>query len=165
MTGATDHRPPPPLIIATDVPRWVRWRDAVLTLLMWALFAFMLEIEFEILLGPRLEHLGLTSFDSRAGFLEFSGRLIPYLKIALVLVALLFVAGLFTWRRQTRALALPEPPPLAIADEARRAGLDEPELIYARSARIVVVHVESDGRLKVEIRAPHAGTTPTVVGG
>jgi poly-beta-1,6-N-acetyl-D-glucosamine biosynthesis protein PgaD len=167
MTGAANHPPRrwPPLIVATDVPRWIRWRDAVLTLLMWALFASMLELEFAGLLGPHLERLGVNVFSSDVSLLEFSGRLIPYLRTSVVLVVLLFVASLFTLGRRRRGLTLPAPPELAIAEEARRAGLDEPALIYARSAHIAVVHIDSDGGLRIEIRAPHAGTVPTIVGG
>ena len=146
-------RPWPPLIVATDVPRWVKWRDAVLTLLMWTLLAFMLDSEITLIFGPHLERLGLGPFDSEGDWSGFFEQLIPFLQVAAVAVFLLFIAGLFTWRRQTRAFLLPEPPPLAIADQARRAGLDEAALSSARDLRIAVVHVEPNGRLRIETRA------------
>jgi tetratricopeptide (TPR) repeat protein len=48
-------KPWPPLIVADHTPRWVRWRDFALTLMMWILFAIMLETEFELFVGPHLE--------------------------------------------------------------------------------------------------------------
>ena len=166
MTMAPDPRHWPPLIVAADVPRWIRWRDGLLTLLMWALFAFMLEVEFEILLGAHLERLGLGSFVNPADLSGFLERLIPYYDTALVLVALLFVAGLFTARRRRRGRSLPAPLALATADQARRAGLDEAALAAARAIQIVVVHVEADGRLRIEPRtAAITGVRPTLVSG
>jgi poly-beta-1,6-N-acetyl-D-glucosamine biosynthesis protein PgaD len=164
MTTPTD-RPWPPLIIAADVPRWVRWRDVVLTLLMWGLFVVLLEGEIRLVFGPHLERLGIGSFHTEADWIEFLERLLPFLATALGLVALLFIAGMFTWRRQTRAFALAEPPPLPLADQAGRAGVDEATLTAARAERIAVVHVGPNGGLKLEIRAPRAGAVSTTAAG
>ena len=144
--------PWPPLIVASTKPTWVKVRDVALTLLMWLLFAIMLETEFELFFGHYLERMGLGDFDSEGRWLEFFNALRPFVQVALVLVSLLLVAGLLTLRRVARGRKLPQPAPLTADDEARRVGMDEAELIAARELRVVVVHIDADGKYRVE---PH----------
>ena len=142
----------PPLIVAGTKPTSVKVRDVALTLFMWVLFAIILETEFELFFGRYLERMGLGDFNTEGRWLEFFDALRPFVQVALVLVSLLLVAGLFTLRRVARGRVLPQPAPLATSDEARRVGMDEAELIAARELRVVVVHIEADGRYRVE---PH----------
>ncbi len=144
--------PWPPLIVASTKPTWVKVRDVALTLLMWLLFAIMLETEFELFFGHYLERMGLGDFDTEGRWLEFFNALRPFVQVALVLVSLLLVAGLLTLRRVARGRKLPQPAPLTADDEARRVGMDEAELIAARELRGVVVHIDADGKYRVE---PH----------
>jgi poly-beta-1,6-N-acetyl-D-glucosamine biosynthesis protein PgaD len=144
--------PWPPLIVASTKPTFVKVRDTALTLLMWLLFAILLETEFEMFFGHYLQRLGLGDFDSEGRWLEFFQALRPFVQVALVLVSLLLVAGLLTLRRVARGRKLPQPAPLTAGDEARRVGLDEAELIAARELRVVVVHIDGDGKYRVE---PH----------
>ena len=65
----------PPLIVASEKPRWVWWRDFALTLLMWLVFAIMLETEFELFFGRYLERLGLGDFDTNANWARFFERM------------------------------------------------------------------------------------------
>ena len=152
MTAASHRpdRPWPPLIVATDVPRAVRWRDTILTLLMWALFLFALETEFQIV----LERLGWGSYDVDYAWSDLVADLMPFLWMIGVLVVLIFGFALETLRRRRRALELPQPAPLASADQARRAGMDEAALAAARTWRIAVVHIDPDGRHRIEPREP-----------
>ena len=145
-------RPWPPLIVASHVPRLVKWRDALLTALMWGLFAVLLEVEFELFLGHYLQP-GLSRFDPDTKWSLFFERLMPFLLTAAILAGLLTIFSLRTLRRRARALLLPQPAPLATADQARRAGLDEAELIVARDQRIVIVHIDPNGVHRIE--APH----------
>jgi poly-beta-1,6-N-acetyl-D-glucosamine biosynthesis protein PgaD len=144
--------PWPPLIVASTKPTFVKVRDTALTLLMWLLFAILLETEFEMFFGHYLQRLGLGDFDSEGRWLEFFQALRPFVQVALVLVSLLLVAGLLTLRRVARGRKLPQPAPLTAGDEARRVGMDEAELIAARELRVVVVHIDGDGKYRVE---PH----------
>ena len=80
---------------------------------------------------------------------EFLTRVSPYAQAALMLIVLLAVAARFTERRRRRGLLLPEPAPLALADQARRAGMDEAALAAARDMRIAVVHVDGGGRHRI----------------
>ena len=142
----------PPLIVASTKPTWVKVRDIALTVLMWVLFAIMLETEFELFFGHYLERIGLGDFDSEGRWPEFFQALRPFVQVALVLVSLLLVAGLLTLRRVARGRRLAQPAPLTAGDEARRVGMEEARLIASRELRIVVVHIEPDGKHRIEPR-------------
>jgi hypothetical protein len=144
--------PWPPLIVASTKPTFVKVRDIALTLFMWLLFAIMLETEFELFFGHYLQRIGLGDFDSEGRWPEFFQALQPFVQVALVLVSLLLVAGLLTLRRVARGRMLPQPAPLMADDEARRVGMNEAELIAARELRVVVVHIDANGKYRVE---PH----------
>jgi hypothetical protein len=146
----TSPREWPPLIVAGAIPRWVKVRDVALTLLMWALFAIMLESQFELFVGRYLERWGFGAFGTDARWGEFFEDLRPFLSTAYVLVGMLIVASLFTLRRIAQARLLPEPQPLPIGDEARRVGMAEEDLAASRHLRITVVHIDPDGRHRVE---------------
>jgi poly-beta-1,6-N-acetyl-D-glucosamine biosynthesis protein PgaD len=151
----TDHPPAaarswPPLVVASSVPAWIRARDFGLTLLMWALFAIMLETEFELFFGHYLRRLGLVDLESEANWLEFFQALLPFVLIALVLVLLLIVAALFSLRRTAISRRMPQPESLTIAEETARVGMTETELAAAREMRVVVVHIDPDGRHRVK---------------
>ena len=153
MTG----RPPeswPPLIVVANKPRWVVWRDFALTVAMWAIFAIMLETEFELFFGRYLERLGLGDFDTEAQWALFFQRLAPYLWLIVMLLALLGASTVATLHRIRRFLKSAPPPPLAPAEEAAHGGMEEADLLAARRLRNAVVHVEAGGRRRVEARQP-----------
>ena len=145
-------KPWPPLIVADHTPRWVKWRDFILTLAMWILFAVMVENEFELFVGRLLEHWGFGDFDSEANWAEFFERLKPFIQITMVLIGVLALSSLVTLLRRRRGLSLPSPLPLAIADEARRAGMNEAVIAAARELQIAVVHIDEDGTHRVTPR-------------
>jgi hypothetical protein len=140
----------PPLIVANDVPRLIRWRDILLTLLMWIAFAVMLETEFEMFFGNHLERLGFGDFNTEPNWLIFFERLTPFLLTIALLISLLGVASIRTLQRRRRALLLPMPVPLELAEECRRAGLDAKQLTSARTSMIVIVHIDADGKHRIE---------------
>jgi hypothetical protein len=142
----------PPLIVAENKPRWVKWRDFGLTLLMWILFAIMLETEFELFVQRQLVRLGLGDFDTSARWGEFFERLLPFILVALLLISLLVLASVFTLRRRRRGLQLPAPQPLAVADEARRTGMKAADLSAMRELKNVVVYIDEDGTHRVKPR-------------
>jgi hypothetical protein len=133
------------LIVAARVGRAVRWRDCLITLLIWLLVAILL-----------VRELGVVVHDSvrwliPGARIDWHGRLrelFPFLVPVAALAGLLALFGRATVRRRT--LLPPPPPPLEIADEARRAGLDETVLAEARTRRITTVTVGPDGRLHIE---------------
>ena len=105
MSGAP--RPWPPLVVAQRVPRVVKWRDAMITSLMWLFFALLLATEFELLLGDYLERLGLGPFDTEADWPLFFERLMPFVLATAVLVAVLIMFAVRTLRRRSSGLLLP----------------------------------------------------------
>jgi poly-beta-1,6-N-acetyl-D-glucosamine biosynthesis protein PgaD len=128
----------------------VKWRDILLTLMIWGFFAVLLDKEFELFLGDYLEPLGLRLFDTNANWSEFFDRLMPFLLMAAILAGSLIIFSLRTLRRRSRGLLLPKPAPLETAHQAHHAGLNEAELIDARSQRIVIVHIDTNGRHRIE---------------
>ena len=143
----------PPLIVASEKPRWVVWRDFALTLGMWLMFAIMLETEFELFFGRYLEHLGLGDFDTTAHWERFFQRLAPYLWLIVMLLALLAASTVATVHRLRRFLKQAPPPSLQPAEEARRGRLEVAALLAARELASVVVHVAPDGTHRIEPRA------------
>lgn len=143
----------PPLIVVSDKPRWVVWRDFALTIGMWLIFAIMLETEFELFFGHYLERLGLGDFDTNANWARFFQRLEPYLWLIVMLLALLAASTVATVHRLRRFLKQAPPPPLQAAEEARRGRLEVAALLAARQLANVVVHVTPDGAHRVEPRA------------
>jgi hypothetical protein len=142
----------PPLIVASEKPRWIWWRDFALTLGMWGIFAIMLETEFELFFGRYLEHLGLGDFDTEANWPIFFQRLRPYVWLIIMLLAFLSAATVATIHRMGRSIKLAPPSPLQPAEEAPRAGMDVTHLLAARELRNAVVHVDPDGSRRVEPR-------------
>jgi poly-beta-1,6-N-acetyl-D-glucosamine biosynthesis protein PgaD len=149
----------PPLIVAERVPRSVKWRDTLLTLIMWGMFAVLLEAEFAPVLRT-LKKLGFTDFDVDIDWLLYLERLTPFLLMAAVLAGLLVLFSLQTIWRGSRSLLLPQPTPLDAAEQARRAGLDEAALLAAREKPVVVVHVNGSG---FRIEPKERGSTSVAV--
>jgi hypothetical protein len=148
----SSDRPWPPLIVAKHVPRLVRWRDVLLTSIMWVMCAALIDSEAGLFLGRYLERLGFGHFDTEANWPMFFERMAPFLLTAAGFALWVVIFSLRTARLKLRALVLPQPAPLAIAEEARRVGLDEATLIAARKQRIVTVHIDADGRHRIEAR-------------
>ena len=142
----------PPLIVASEKPRWVVWRDFALTLAMWLVFAIMLETEFELFFGRYLERLGLGDFDTNAHWARFFQRLEPYLWLIIMLLALLAASAVATIHRLRRFLKQAPPPPLQAAEEARRGHMEVATLLAVREFANVVVHVTPDGAYRIEPR-------------
>lgn len=146
------HETWPPLIVVSDKPRWVTWRDFFLTLAMWIMFAIMLETEFELFFGRYLEKLGLGDFQTEANWDIFFQRLRPYIALVIVMVVALVGSLFATLHRVRRALLQHPPAPLAIETEAPYAKMTPEALLAARQLRCATVYVEPDGTHRVEER-------------
>ena len=142
----------PPLIVVSDKPRWVAWRDAALTVAMWILLAIMLETEFELFFGRYLERLGFGDFDTKAHWGRFFRLLEPYIWLIVALLALLAASTVATIHRVRRFRKAAPPPPLEPADQAARGRMDVAALLAARELRNAVVHVDPNGSHRVEPR-------------
>ena len=128
-------------------------RDFLLTLLMWIAVRDhardRIQAFFRLLFARGLVWASSTR---KANWPLFFERLTPFLLTTGVLVYLLTAAGILTLRRRRLALLRPPPAPLDLATECREAGLNETTLLAARSARIVVVHIGSQGNVEIEIQ-------------
>jgi hypothetical protein len=150
----------PPLIVANEIPRWVKRRDVLLTLLMWALFAIMLETEFKLFFGPHLKNFGFGNLSREANWGVFFDRLSPFLLTALFLIVLLVLASVATLRGRHRSLSLAAPARLGNAEQARRAGMEVELLQNARSLRIAIVHLDTDGKMRVLAGGQNLSSSP-----
>jgi hypothetical protein len=148
------HESWPPLIVVSDKPGWVVWRDFALTVAMWTIFAIMLETEFELFFGRYLERLGFGDFNTDANWGQFFQRLKPYLWLVVMLLVLLAASTVATLHRLRRFLKAAPPPPLEAAEAAARGRMEVASLLAARELRDVVVHVDADGTHRVEARQP-----------
>lgn len=146
------HETWPPLIVVSDKPRWVTWRDFFLTLAMWVMFAIMLETEFELFFGRYLARLGLGDFETEAHWNVFFQRLRPYIALVAVLVVALIGSTIATLYRVRRAILLHPPAPLALETEAPYAKMTPEALLAARQLRCATVYVDPDGTRRVEER-------------
>jgi len=143
----------PPLIVASEKPKAVWWRDLALTIVMWVLLAIMLEAEFELVFfGHYLKHIAWADLHPEPDWPLFFERLRPFVYLIIALVTLLAAAAVATVVRYFRALRRRPPPPLPAATQARRARMDETGLLAARQLANVVVHIAPDGTHRVETR-------------
>jgi hypothetical protein len=148
-TVATAQAPWPPLITVAVRPAWVVWRDRGLTVLMWFMFAVLLQSEFQFLVD-RVAAFTLEEETPDPQWRYFWHMLWPFLRISALLVVGLFVAGLMSLARGRRARRLPPPAPLPLPDEADAKGLDAMSLLRARTLKRCVVAIGDDGRYRIE---------------
>lgn len=146
------HETWPPLIVASEKPLWVTWRDFGLTLAMWVMFAIMLETEFELFFGRYLAKLGLGDFQTEAHWDIFFQRLRPYIALVIVLLVALVGSTFATLHRVRRAILLHPPAPLPLETEAPYARMTPEALLAARQLKCATVYVDPDGKTRVEPR-------------
>ena len=146
-------KPWPPLIIAREPPLLIRSRDHLLTLAIWALFAFFLVHQ----VGQFDLRGSEGASEIRASWLTFIDDLRPFARVALLLVVAMVIYSFATLWRRRRTLNVLPPPPLSLGEQAQRAGMDDESLRQARSLRIAVVHIEADGKVRVEPRLTAGG--------
>jgi hypothetical protein len=122
----------PPLILSSQRPAWIRWRDAILTTAAWLLVTLMLLSQFRLLLGqygqrldvyPLFQSLGLSQPEVGLGLVKDLVRLAPFFLVVFLLLAFLSTFALHTLTRRRRALQETPPQPLPLATEARNAAL------------------------------------------
>jgi hypothetical protein len=103
--------------------------------------------------------MGWADLDPDPDWPLFFERVRPPLYLIIALVASLAVAAVATVARYFRAQRRPLPPPLPAAAQARRARMDETDLLAARELANVVVHIAPDGTHRVEPRRADAGVS------
>jgi len=128
-----------------NLPLWVRARDAVLTLLLWAGCAWTW-----LQLFPQVEAWIHASLDDGIDFdlPPIVGLAGHGLALAGGLIAAYITKGIFTWLRTDADKKLPPPPPLEAAREAAMAGATQAEITAWREQGSITVHLGRDGRIE-----------------
>lgn len=133
----------PPLITDAMRPRWMLWRDRILTVLVWILF-LVLFIEQWLAFQARVEvHFSTpgAGWDSPMG---------PFFAVVGIMLTWLVFTAVFTYRRATRARRRAPPPPLSMEAEAKHFGVTPAALTAARRQQIIAVAIAPDGGLRFE---------------
>lgn len=133
----------PPLITDAARPRWMLWRDRILTILVWVAF-LTLFIEQCLVFHARVE----TYFAAPDAEWDFLLR--PFIIAIGIMVAWLALTAVLTYRRAVRARRQSQPPPLAIEAEAAHFGVTPAALTAARRQQIIAVAIEPGGKFRFE---------------
>jgi poly-beta-1,6-N-acetyl-D-glucosamine biosynthesis protein PgaD len=155
----------PPLITGARLPRWIRIRDVVLTLLAWFLLGRLLRdpiyVAYDYLRHPIFQLTTAQPLDIRALW----ERLRYFALISVVLVTWLCLWALINRRRLIRCPThAPQPPELSLAEQAARAGIDEKKVNEAREFKVTNVHFREDGAIAGFEELP-AGKADSVLAG
>ena len=152
----------PPLLKGEGLPRWVLVRDTCITLLAWAVLAFLLRDIFWLAVDYfEYPFFQLTNVAPPDMALLWS-RLRPYTELIVFFMGWLLVSVL-VWRlkfrgRQRQA----QPEALLIAQHAQAFGVNELDVLDWQQSRVQVLQLSPDGRFVAgPSQAP--GVTPALV--
>lgn len=150
--------PWPPLITAASQPRWMVWRDVLLSLAMWLLLAVLCRNALMTTGAEILLAFGVIDELPPPDFREHWRRMQPYwITVGLLLGWLIIWGSVWVVRRRFTP-PLPMPLPLDVGTEAARHGAEVEALLAWRRLPIAVVHVV-DGRMHAV--PPEPGPTST----
>ncbi|MBS7790360.1 hypothetical protein KTR66_10150 [Roseococcus sp. SDR] len=148
MSGLPPITPWPPLITAAAQPRWMVWRDWLLTLSMWLLLALLCRHALLTLSAEILLLLGLRDEIPPLDFREHWRRMQPYwVAVGLLMLWLILWGSVWVLRRRLTRPA-PMPRPLDTATEALRHEASAEALLTWRELPVAIVHVEHGGRMR-----------------
>ncbi len=161
----TPLRPWPPLITGARLPRWIKIRDVVLTLLAWFLLGRLLRdpiyVAYDYLRHPIFQLTTAQPLD--IGVLW--DRLRYFVLFSVGLVTWLCLWALINRRRLTRCpTGSPQPPVLTVAEQAARAGIDEKKLNEAREFKVTNVRFREDGAIAGFEELPPGKSDSVLVG-
>jgi poly-beta-1,6-N-acetyl-D-glucosamine biosynthesis protein PgaD len=137
----------PPLLLGRDVPRWVRWRDVVLTLAAWAVLAYWMRgavlLLYDWVSAPMFELTTQRAPDWQRIWRTLS----PFLSLAALLAA-----WLLYWASRRRALLgqdrdSPQPAPLGLDAHAEKFGLTAATVDSMRRPQVLTVRFDNTGHI------------------
>jgi poly-beta-1,6-N-acetyl-D-glucosamine biosynthesis protein PgaD len=137
----------PPLILdAASRPAAARWRDAVLTVLLWAGWAYLLAAAIGALWVPPFVHrlLPVEPPENPWRVVRIAAFFVIFALVLCSLLLLRVVAERRRYRGQDRRRAFPCPDAAALAADF---GVPAAELPAWRAARRLVVHHDAEGRV------------------
>ncbi|WP_395021554.1 poly-beta-1,6-N-acetyl-D-glucosamine biosynthesis protein PgaD [Dongia sp.] len=133
----------PPLITDAARPRWMLWRDRILTILVWILFLALFIQQW------RLFQARVEAWLATPGA-EWNFMLGPFFAVVGIMVAWLLLTAILTYSRAMRARRQAQPPPLSLEAEAAHFGVTPEALTAARQKQIIAVAIEPDGSFRFE---------------
>lgn len=142
----------PPLILdAASRPAVLRWRDAVLTVLLWAGWAYLLLAAIGALWVPPFVHrlLPVEPPDNPWQVVRIAALCVITAMLLCSMLLLRVIAERRRYRREDRRRAFPPPDDVALAADF---GVPAARLPAWRAARRLVVHHDAEGRVvRVEV--------------
>ena len=139
----------PPIITDVTLPRYIVWRDRLMTLAAWVLLLVLVSDLFRLVAAGPLEMLGHPQSGHGEKWTVWWERLRPFVQVILLMAAWLFLWGLISLRRVRIYRQMRVPAPLTLAEEAAHAGCTEADLLAWRDLRIAVAHLDEAGRPRV----------------
>lgn len=138
----------PPLLKGEGLPRWVLVRDTCITLLAWAVLAFLLRdifwLAFDYFDYPFFQLSNVAPPDMALLW----SRLKPYTEVIALFMVWLLVS-VQVWRRKVRGRRLkPQPQALCIEQHAQVFGLKGVALQAWQQKRVQVLQVSPEGRIE-----------------
>ncbi len=138
----------PPLVDMQRLPRWVLLRDTVITLLAWAVLAFLLRD----LIRLAIDYLQYPFFQltdvAPPNMARLWARLQPFTEVIAFLVVWLLVSGLVLLRKARGRRLRPQPAVLPVALHAQAFGLDAATVQAWQQQRRLVVRLSPEGRIE-----------------
>jgi poly-beta-1,6-N-acetyl-D-glucosamine biosynthesis protein PgaD len=138
--------PWPPLVGTKGLPRAVRVRDVVLTVVAWAALGWLLRdamaLAWDWLRAPMFTLTELAPPD----WIALRDEIAPYMLFAAVLVAWLIFWAVVRHRRICALPPSPQPRGLDCAEEAAALALDPAQVAQWREWRTLVVDFDDAGR-------------------
>lgn len=141
----------PPIIDRAHVPWWCRLRDAVFTLLAWAVMLWLLQPLLIIAWHAVQVALGLRDALPAVHAQLFFHELVPFFKIIMLFSLSLSVMAI-SRREYLKSVvdARNPPPPLPPESQARRFSVDPAEVAKLQTQRISLVHIDRGTITKIE---------------
>jgi poly-beta-1,6-N-acetyl-D-glucosamine biosynthesis protein PgaD len=139
----------PPIITDVTLPRYIVWRDRLLTFAAWVLLLVLVSDLFRLVAARPLAMLGHPQSGPAEQWALWWERLRPFVVVILLMAGWLFLWGLISLRRVRIYRQMRPPTPLTLAEEAAHAGCTEAELLTWRELRIAVAHLDEAGKPRV----------------
>jgi hypothetical protein len=139
----------PPIITDVTLPRYVVWRDRLLTIAAWTLLLALTSDLFYLVVDHALELFGHPLTGPGAQWALWWDRLRPFVQVIALMAVWLTLWGLVSLRRLRRYQRIQLPTPLTLAEQAAHAGCTEADLLTWRGLRIAVVDLDAAGRPSV----------------
>jgi poly-beta-1,6-N-acetyl-D-glucosamine biosynthesis protein PgaD len=139
----------PPLITDAKVPRYMFWRDALVTISAWLFLFWLTRHGLQLIIDEMRALFGYARQGPEAEWKIWWERLRSYAAVVGILATWLVIWGRVARRRIRRYRSMPLLVPLSLAEEAALANCSEADLAAWRDLKSVVVHFDAAGQMVV----------------